>query len=73
MLRPSPAAKAVVGKNFAVLETRRIRLSGVTTWFIWAFIHLMFLPQLQNRLRVETQWVRTSLARREAARANALA
>jgi NADH dehydrogenase len=48
---------AVVGKNFAVLETRRIRLSGVTTWFIWAFIHLMFLPQLQNRLRVETQWL----------------
>jgi NADH dehydrogenase len=29
----------------------------VTTWFIWAFIHLMFLPQLQNRLRVETQWL----------------
>jgi NADH dehydrogenase len=48
---------AVVGKNFAVLETRRIRLSGVTTWFIWAFIHLMFLPQLQNRLTVETQWL----------------
>jgi NADH:ubiquinone reductase (H+-translocating) len=48
---------AVVGKNFAVLETRRIRLSGVTTWFIWAFIHLMFLPQLQNRLSVETQWL----------------
>jgi NADH dehydrogenase len=48
---------AVVGKNFALLETRRIRLSGFTTWLIWAFIHLMFLPQMQNRLRVETQWL----------------
>jgi NADH:ubiquinone reductase (H+-translocating) len=48
---------AVVGKNFAVLETPRIRLSGFASWLIWAFIHLMFLPQLQNRLRVETQWL----------------
>jgi NADH:ubiquinone reductase (H+-translocating) len=48
---------AVVGKNFAILETHRIRLSGFATWFVWAFIHLMFLPQLQNRLRVERQWL----------------
>jgi NADH:ubiquinone reductase (H+-translocating) len=48
---------AVVGKNFAILETRRIRLSGFTMWFVWAFIHLMFLPQVQNRLRVERQWL----------------
>jgi len=48
---------AVVGKNFAVLETRRLRLSGFTTWFVWAFVHLLFLPQLQNRLRVERQWL----------------
>jgi NADH:ubiquinone reductase (H+-translocating) len=48
---------AVVGKNFAILETHRIRLSGFATWLVWAFIHLMFLPQLQNRLRVERQWL----------------
>src|SRR6202162_5486354 len=48
---------AVVGKNFAIMESGRIRLAGVTAWFAWAFIHLMFLPQLQNRLRVEHQWM----------------
>jgi NADH dehydrogenase len=48
---------AVVGKNFAILETHRLRLSGFTMWFVWAFIHLMFLPQVQNRLRVERQWL----------------
>jgi NADH dehydrogenase len=47
---------AVVGKNFAVLESRRFRLAGLTAWFVWAFIHLMFLPQLQNRRRVQNQW-----------------
>jgi NADH:ubiquinone reductase (H+-translocating) len=47
---------AVVGKNFAIMESRRIRLAGFTAWLVWAFIHLMFLPQLQNRRRVQNQW-----------------
>jgi NADH dehydrogenase len=47
---------AVVGKNFAVLETRHIRASGFLTWLVWAFIHVLSLPQLQNRLRVQNQW-----------------
>jgi NADH:ubiquinone reductase (H+-translocating) len=48
---------AVVGKNFAIMESGRVRLAGLTAWFAWAFIHLLFLPQLQNRLRVERQWM----------------
>ena len=48
---------AVVGKNFAILEAGRFRMSGNVTWLIWAFIHLMSLPQLQNRFRVQTQWL----------------
>jgi NADH dehydrogenase len=47
---------AVVGKNFAVLERGRARMSGFLTWLVWVFIHIMFLPQLQNRLRVQRQW-----------------
>ena len=48
---------AVVGKNFAVLETRHLRTSGFLTWLVWAFIHVLTLPQLQNRLRVQNQWL----------------
>ena len=48
---------AVVGKNFAVLQTQHLRLHGFTSWVAWALIHVMFLPQLQNRLRVQTQWL----------------
>src|SRR3984893_17042492 len=48
---------AVVGKNFAILEAGRVRISGFLTWLIYAFIHVASLPQLQNRLRVETQWL----------------
>jgi NADH:ubiquinone reductase (H+-translocating) len=41
------------------MESGRIRLAGVTAWFAWAFIHMLFLPQLQNRFRVEHQWLRS--------------
>jgi NADH:ubiquinone reductase (H+-translocating) len=46
---------AVVGKNFAILERGQWRTSGVATWFLWALLHVAFLPQLQNRLRVQIQ------------------
>ena len=50
---------AVVGKNFAVMESGRIRMAGPIAWFAWGFNHLLFLPQLQSRLRVERQWIWT--------------
>ena len=42
---------AVVGKNFAIMESGRMRLSGFVTFCAWALIHVMSLPQLQNRRR----------------------
>jgi NADH:quinone reductase (non-electrogenic) len=47
---------AVVGKNFAILESGRLRMRGFATWLVWVFLHLMSLPQLQNRLQVQSQW-----------------
>ena len=48
---------AVVGKNYAVLERGRLHTSGFLTWLVWAFVHILSLPQLQNRLRVQRQWL----------------
>jgi len=47
---------AVVGKNFAILESGYLRSSGFVTWLVWAALHVLALPQLQNRFRVQTQW-----------------
>ncbi|MDI3561887.1 NAD(P)/FAD-dependent oxidoreductase [Bradyrhizobium sp. Arg816] len=47
---------AVVGKNFAILEAGRLRTCGFVTWIVWAVLHVLALPQLQNRYRVQTQW-----------------
>jgi NADH:ubiquinone reductase (H+-translocating) len=48
---------AVVGKNYAVLERGRLYTSGFLTWLVWAFVHILSLPQAQNRLRVQRQWL----------------
>ena len=48
---------AVVGKNYAVLERGWLHTSGFLTWLVWAFIHILTLPQMQNRLRVQRQWL----------------
>ena len=50
---------AVVGKNYAVLERGWLRTSGFLTYLVWAFVHILSLPQLQNRLRVQRQWLWT--------------
>jgi NADH dehydrogenase len=48
---------AVVGKNYAILERGWLRTSGFLTWLVWALVHVISLPQLQNRLRVQRQWI----------------
>jgi len=48
---------AVVGKNYAVLERGWLHTGGFLTWLVWAFVHILSLPQLQNRLRVQHQWL----------------
>src|SRR5499427_9196612 len=48
---------AVVGKNYVVLERGWVRTGGFVTWLVWAFVHILSLPQLQNRLRVQRQWL----------------
>src|SRR5499425_125180 len=41
---------AVVGKGFAVLQTGRLRLSGLPAWLAWAAVHLEFLAQSSLRV-----------------------
>ena len=36
---------AVIGRNFAILESGGCELSGFPAWAAWAAIHLVYLPQ----------------------------
>ena len=46
---------AVIGRGYAILDSRFAKMSGLLAWLAWAFIHLMFLPAVGNRIRVWTQ------------------
>jgi len=48
---------AVVGRNYAVLERGRLRLSGFPAWLVWAFVHIQFLALFNNKLLVFAQWI----------------
>ena len=50
---------AVVGKGFAILQTGRVRISGVLAWMVWAAVHLEFLGQSSLRVSIFVQWVWT--------------
>jgi NADH dehydrogenase len=59
---------AVVGKNFAILESGHWRSGGFFTWLVWAALHVLALPQLQNRFRVLTQWLFSYLSGQRSSR-----
>jgi NADH dehydrogenase len=59
---------AVVGKNFAVLQSAGVQLSGFMAWLVWALIHIQFLAESSLRFSVFMQWVWTYLSSKRGAR-----
>jgi NADH dehydrogenase FAD-containing subunit len=53
---------AVVGKNFAVLQSAGLQLSGFMAWLVWAVIHIQFLAETSMKFSVFLQWVWTYLS-----------
>jgi NADH dehydrogenase FAD-containing subunit len=53
---------AVVGKNFAVLQSGGMQVSGFFAWLVWALIHIQFLAENSLRFSVFLQWAWTYLS-----------
>lgn len=47
---------ATIGRNAAVADFRRIRLSGFSAWLVWNIAHLWFLVGFRNRIVVFADW-----------------
>lgn len=47
---------ATIGRNRAVAEFGKIRLSGYIAWVAWAIVHLLNLMGFRNKLVVLTNW-----------------
>lgn len=48
---------ATVGRNKAVADIKKLKISGFLAWLIWMFVHLMSLVGYKNRFFVLMQWI----------------
>jgi len=47
---------ATIGRNSAVAELGRVKLSGYPAWLVWLVAHIYFLINFRNRLVVMLDW-----------------
>jgi NADH dehydrogenase len=47
---------ATIGRAAAVADLGRIHLSGFVAWFVWVFVHILYLIGFRNRMLVMIQW-----------------
>jgi NADH:ubiquinone reductase (H+-translocating) len=40
-----------------VAEIRGLRFSGFITWVLWCVVHIFFLIEFRNRVRVSLEWL----------------
>jgi NADH:ubiquinone reductase (H+-translocating) len=59
---------AVIGRNAAVVDLRFMKLTGLPAWFIWTFLHILFLVEFDNQLIVMLQWGYNYFTRKRGAR-----
>jgi NADH dehydrogenase len=51
-----------------VAQFGKIHIAGFLAWFVWVFVHLMYLVEFENRLLVFVEWVYNHLTRNRGAR-----
>lgn len=47
---------ATIGRAAAVADLGKLHFSGFAAWFLWIFVHLLYLVGFRNRLMVLIEW-----------------
>jgi NADH dehydrogenase len=50
---------ATVGRSYAIVDIRKIRVTGFFAWLFWLAVHIYFLVGFRNRLVAIFQWAWT--------------
>jgi len=48
---------ATVGRNRAVVDLKNVKFSGISAWFVWMFVHLLFLIGFRNKVTTFINWI----------------
>jgi NADH dehydrogenase len=59
---------ATIGRNKAIVELGKFRLTGFIAWLAWLFVHVISLIGFKNRLYVLSEWFWAYLTRERSAR-----
>jgi NADH:ubiquinone reductase (H+-translocating) len=59
---------ATIGRNKAIVEFGRLRLTGFLAWILWCVAHVYFLIGFRNRFSVALNWVWSYLSFQRGAR-----
>jgi NADH:ubiquinone reductase (H+-translocating) len=51
-----PGIMATIGRNSAVAQLGRVRLSGFLGWLMWLFVHLVNVVSFRSRILVLVNW-----------------
>lgn len=55
---------AVIGRNAAVADIGPLQFSGLPAWLLWAFVHVYFLVEFDDKLKVMSRWAWNYFTRR---------
>ena len=47
---------ATIGRNRAIADFGRFKVTGVLAWWFWLFLHILYLAGFRNRLSVLIEW-----------------
>lgn len=47
---------ATIGRHKAVAVFGRVHLTGYVAWWMWLFVHILYLAGFRNRLKVLVEW-----------------
>lgn len=50
-------ALATIRKGKSVAVIKGLKLSGLIAWLTWSFVHIMYLINFRNRIRVMAEWI----------------
>lgn len=50
---------ATIGRSYAIIDLKGLRLTGLLAWVLWLFIHIYYLIGFRNRLVTLFQWAWT--------------
>lgn len=59
---------AVIGRNAAVCDLRGLSFGGWPAWFTWAFVHIYYLMDFEERMAVFMEWAWNYFTRQRADR-----